>query len=108
MSRDRRGDPEPTIERIAHAFSPAEWSGRWLAAGIVVFAGVAVITVIQRALLADSAVGWMFTAVHALIVVVVVPVLSMRTVRQWRARRDGAVSPRSACRGKEPDRPDRE
>ncbi|NIR37787.1 MAG: hypothetical protein GWN79_27245 [Actinobacteria bacterium] len=81
--------PEPVLDRIAHAFSPAEWSGRWLAVGILVFAAVAAITVVQRALLAEGPVGWSITVIHGLVVVVVVPVLSVRTVRQWRARRDG-------------------
>ena len=75
------------LDRIAHAFSPAEWTGRWLVVGIVAFALVAVITVVQRALLADGPVGWAITAVHALVVVVVVPLLTVRTVRQWKARR---------------------
>lgn len=75
------------LDRIAHAFSPAEWSGRWLVVGIVVFAAVAAITVVQRALLADGPVGWTITVVHGLVVIVVVPLLSLRTVRQWRARR---------------------
>ncbi|MEZ5243745.1 MAG: hypothetical protein R2707_01510 [Acidimicrobiales bacterium] len=87
MSRD--GDPqqraEQTIDRIAHAFSPAEWKGRSLVIAIAVFATVAAVTVVQRALFADSTMGWIFTAVHGAIVVVGVPVLSVRAVRDWRA-----------------------
>jgi hypothetical protein len=84
--RDTRVDAEPTIERIAHAFSPAEWSGRWLAVSIVVFAVVATTTVVQRALLAEGTMGWIITATHGTIVAVVVPALAIRTVREWRAR----------------------
>jgi hypothetical protein len=87
VSRD--GDPqqqaEQTIDRIAHAFSPAEWKWRSLVLAIVVFSAVAAITVVQRALFADSVMGWVFTAVHGAIVVVGVPVLSRRAVRDWRA-----------------------
>ena len=89
MSRD--GDPqqraEHTIDRIAHAFSPVEWKGRSLVIAIVVFVTVASLTVVQRALLADSATGWVVTSIHGAIVVVVVPLLTIRTVREWRAAR---------------------
>ena len=89
MSRD--GDPqqqaERTIDRIAHAFSPVEWKWRSLVVAIVVFATVAAITIVQRALFADSVMGWVFTAVHGAIVVVGVPALSIRAVRDWRAAR---------------------
>ncbi len=71
--RDTSVDAEPTIERIAHAFSPAEWSGRWLAVAIIVFAVVATTTVVQRALLAEGTMGWIITAIHGTIVAVVVP-----------------------------------
>ena len=85
MSRSRESvDSEQLIDRIAHAFSPAEWSGRWLAAVIVVFAAVAVMTVVQRALITDGAMGWIITSIHGLIVVVVVPVLTVKTIREWR------------------------
>lgn len=86
MSRhDERVGAERTVERIAHAFSPAEWSGRSLVIGSVVFAIVAVVTVVQRALVATGVVGWTITLLHAALVVVVVPVLVRRTVRQWRS-----------------------
>ncbi len=89
MSRDgdAQARAEQTIDRIAHAFNPVEWKGRSLAIAIVVFVLVASLTVVQRALLADSAMGWVFTAVHAAIVLAVVPLLTIRTVREWRAAR---------------------
>lgn len=87
MSRD--GDhqraAERTIDRIAHAFNPAEWKGRSLAGAIVVFAAVAALTVVQRALVADSPTGWAITVVHGLIVVLAVPALTTKAVRDWRA-----------------------
>lgn len=91
MSRD--GDPQEqaqrTIDRIAHAFSPVEWKWRSLVVAIAVFAAVAAVTVVQRALFADSVMGWVFTAAHGAIVLVGVPALSIRAVREWRtARRD--------------------
>ena len=86
MSRD--GDPrqqaERTLDRLAHAFTPAGWKWRSLVAAIVVFAVVATVTVIQRALFAGSAMGWVFTGVHGVIVLVGVPALSIRAVRDWR------------------------
>jgi hypothetical protein len=82
---DEQVGTERTIERLAHAFSPAEWSGRSLFLGSVVFAFVAVVTVVQRALVATGVVGWTITAIHVVLVVVVVPVLVRRTVRQWRS-----------------------
>jgi hypothetical protein len=85
-------DTERTIERLAHAFTPAEWSGPALVIGIVVFAAVLVLTVVQRALVVDSAVGWAFTTIHGAIVVVIVPLLSVRTVREWRALRADQAS----------------
>jgi len=91
MSRD--GDAarsaEDTIDRIAHAFTPAEWKGRSLAVAIVALVMVAALTVVQRALLADSAMGWVITAIHGTIVIVAVPALSMRAVRDWRAAQRG-------------------
>lgn len=82
--------PEPTIERIAHALTPWEWSGRALAVGIAALSVVGIVTVVQRALVADSAAEWAITGVHAAVVAVVVPVLAVRSVRRWRARRDQA------------------
>ena len=77
-------DPEETIDRLAHAFTPAEWKGRNLAMGILLLAGVLTVTVIQRALVADTTTEWLITGVHALIVVILVPVLSVKTLREWR------------------------
>ena len=85
--QSRNSDPERTIDRVAHALTPAEWSGPSLAAGIVVLAAVLAVTVLQRALVAESTTEWAITAVHGLIVAAIVPVLSIRTVRQWRDRR---------------------
>jgi hypothetical protein len=76
---------EQTIDRIAHAFTPAAWKGRSLVVVIVVFVTVATMTVVQRALLADSTVGWVITAIHGAIVAVVVPLLTFRAIRDWRA-----------------------
>ena len=79
-----------TLERLAHAFTPAQWTGRGLVVAIIVFAAVGAITVVQRALVADSTVGWVVTGVHGLVVAIVVPVLSVRAVREWRrARQSG-------------------
>ena len=75
---------ERTIERIAHALTPWEWSGRALAIGIGALVLVTSITVLQRALVADTATEWIVTGVHALVVAVVVPLLSVRAVRRWR------------------------
>ena len=76
--------PEQTLERLAHALTPWEWSGRALAAGIVALVVFGVLIVVQRALVADSAVGWVITALHALVVAIAVPLLAMRAVRRWR------------------------
>jgi hypothetical protein len=89
VSRD--GDPQQqaqrTIDLIAHAFSPVAWKWRSLVIAIVLFAAVATVTVVQRALISDSVMGWTFTAVHGAIALVGVPVLSIRAVREWRAAR---------------------
>jgi hypothetical protein len=84
MSRDSDPDAvEQTIDRIAHAFSPVGWSRRWLSVVSFVFVAVATLTVVQRALVADSAIGWIVTAIHGAIVLVVVPLLLRRTWREW-------------------------
>ena len=75
---------EPTIERIARALTPWEWSGRALAIGIGALVVVTVITVVQRALVADTTTEWIVTGVHAGVVAVIVPLLSVRAVRRWR------------------------
>ena len=79
-------DPDRLLEGIAHAFDPAGWKGRSLALGLVVFALVLGLTVVQRALVAESTAGWVMTGIHGAIVAVIVPALSWRTVREWRAR----------------------
>jgi hypothetical protein len=82
-----RPDTDRVLERVAHALDPAGWKGPSVAVGLVVFAGVLALTVVQRALVADSTTAWILTALHGAVVVVVVPALSWRTVREWRARR---------------------
>lgn len=77
--------PDRTVERIAHALTPWEWSGRWLAVGIVAFAAFGALIVVQRALISDSTVGWVVTGLHAVVVAVAVPALCIRAVRRWRA-----------------------
>lgn len=82
------GDPEKTIDRVAHAFNPAEWRGWSLAIAIVVFAAVLSVTVIQRALVADTTSEWVLTGIHGTIVAALIPVLTVRAVRDWRAARE--------------------
>lgn len=84
-AQESAGAGDVVIARLAHAFTPAEWSGRSLVVAIVVFALVGGITVLQRALVADDTVGWIITALHGAVVVVGVPLLSVRAVREWRA-----------------------
>ncbi|MDW3217842.1 MAG: hypothetical protein R8F63_04450 [Acidimicrobiales bacterium] len=79
MSRD----VETTIERLAHAFDPSSWKRRSLLVVSVVFALVATLTVVQRALVADSTTGWIITAVHGVIVVIAVPLLVRHAWREW-------------------------
>ena len=74
------------IDRIAYAFTPSRWKGRSLVIVSVGFVVVAALTIVQRALVADGAIGWTITAIHAAVVIVVVPLLIGRTVREWRAR----------------------
>jgi Na+/melibiose symporter-like transporter len=86
MSRsDEEATAARSVERVAHAFTPSEWSGRSFAVVSVVFVVVAATTVVQRALVADGAVGWTITAIHAVIVAIVVPLLIGRAVRERRA-----------------------
>jgi len=84
-----RSDEPPAaariVDRLAHAFSPAEWSRRSLVVASIVFVVVATTTVVQRALVARGAVGWAITVAHALIVAIVVPLLIVRAGREWRA-----------------------
>lgn len=79
------GDPEKTIDRVAHALTPSAWKGRSLAIMIVVFAAVLSVTVIQRALVADTTSEWVLTAVHGTIVAAIIPLLAIRAVNDWRA-----------------------
>ena len=81
------GDPERTIERIAHAFDPAGWSRRSLVAASVALPVVLGVTVGQRALVADSPAEWVLTGIHGALVVIGVPLLLRRV---WRERRDQA------------------
>ncbi|MEQ8840737.1 MAG: hypothetical protein RIB98_07125 [Acidimicrobiales bacterium] len=82
---------DETLDRIAHAFNPAEWRGRSLVIAIVVFVFVAVVTVVQRALVSDSTMAWVITGIHGALVAVVVPLLVRRTVREWRAAQPSGV-----------------
>jgi hypothetical protein len=82
------GDPGKTINRVAHAFNPAEWRGRSLAIAIVVFAVVLSVTVIQRALVADTTSEWVLTVIHGMIVAAIIPLLALRAVSDWRAVQD--------------------
>lgn len=79
MSRD----VESTIDRLAHAFTPAEWKRRSLVIASVVFVIVAALTVVQRALVADSTTGWVITGVHGAIVAIGVPSLIRYAWRDW-------------------------
>ncbi len=85
--QSRNGDAGRAIERLAHALTPAEWSGPSLVVGVVVLATVLAVTVVQRAMVADSTVEWVVTSIHGLIVAAIVPLLSIRAVNQWRERR---------------------
>ncbi len=78
---------ERTIGQIAHALTPWEWTGRTLAVVIVALVLFAGLTVVQRALVADSALAWAITGLHATVAAVIVPVLSIRAVRRWRSER---------------------
>ena len=81
MSRD----PEETISRIAHAFDPSGWKKRSLAVASIALPFVLGITVLQRAIVADSTTEWVITTLHGAAVVVVVPVLLRIGWRDWRA-----------------------
>ena len=81
MSRD----PEETISRIAHAFDPSGWKRRSLVVASIVLPVVLGITVLQRAIVADSTTEWVITALHGAAVVVIVPVLLRIAWRDWRA-----------------------
>lgn len=81
MSRD----PEETIGRIAHAFDPSGWKRRSLVVASIVLPIVLGITVLQRALVADSTTEWVITALHGAAVVVIVPVLLRIAWRDWHA-----------------------
>lgn len=91
MSRDgdeptrERETVERTVERIAHAFDPSSWKRSSLVVVSVLFALIAGLTVLQRALIADSTTGWVITGIHAAIVVVAVPVLVRYAWREWAA-----------------------
>ncbi|MEM9467274.1 MAG: hypothetical protein AAGA90_18010 [Actinomycetota bacterium] len=78
-------DPEQTIGRIAHAFDPSGWRKRSLVVASIVLPIVLGVTVVQRAIVADSTTEWVITALHAAAVVVIVPVLLRIAWRDWRA-----------------------
>jgi hypothetical protein len=84
---------DTTMERLAHALTPWEWRGRTLALLIVVFAVVAAVTVVQRALVAEGAVGWTFVGVHTAVATLAVGGLSIRAVRRWRRLRSAGLGP---------------
>ena len=79
MSSDRAR----TIERLAHAFDPVQWSRRSLVVASVALPIVLGTTVVQRAIVADSAAEWVITAVHGVLVAIAVPLLLRRV---WRER----------------------
>lgn len=89
-------------ERIAHAFDPAGWKRRSLAFGIVLFGFVLAVTVLQRALVADTATEWLITGVHGVVVIVVVPMLSTRTLREWRRRNQGPLTGAASVVARQP------
>ena len=65
--------------------NPSGWKGRSLAIMIVVFAVVLSVTVIQRALVADTTSEWVLTGIHGALVAAIIPLLALRAVRDWRA-----------------------
>jgi len=79
------GDPDKTINRVAHALNPAGWRGWSLAITLVIFAAVLSATVIQRARVADTASEWVLTGIRGAIVIALITVLVVRAVRDWRA-----------------------
>ena len=81
MSRD----PEETISTIAHAFDPSGWQKRSLVIASVLLPIVLGVTVLQRALVADSAAEWVLVTLHGAAVVAVVPFLLRIAWRDWRA-----------------------
>ena len=84
MSRD----PEETIGRIAHAFDPSGWKKRSLVIASIALPFVLGVTVLQRAIVADSTTEWVITTLHGAAVVVIVPILLRIAWRDWRAAND--------------------
>ena len=80
MSRD----PEETIGRIAHAFDPSGWQKRTLVVASVLLPIVLAVTVLQRAIVADSGAEWTLVVLHGAAVVVIVPLLLRVAWRDWR------------------------
>ena len=78
-------DPEETIAQIAHAFDPSSWKKRSLVIASVTLPFVLGVTVLQRAIVADSTAEWIITALHGAVVAVVVPVLLRIAWRDWNA-----------------------
>ncbi|MEM9204027.1 MAG: hypothetical protein AAGC53_20495 [Actinomycetota bacterium] len=85
-------DPDVTINRIAHAFDPRGWKKRSLVLASIALPFVLGITVLQRAIVADSTTEWAITTLHGLAVVVIVPLLLRIAWRDWRAAQVGAAS----------------
>lgn len=81
MSRD----PEDTIGRIAHAFDPRGWKRRSLVAASLLLPIVLGVTVLQRAIVADSTAEWTLVALHGAAVAVILPVLLRVAWRDWSA-----------------------
>lgn len=78
-------DAEETISRIAHAFDPSAWKKRSLVIASVALPFVLAITVVQRAIVADSTTEWTVTALHGSAAAVVVPILLRIAWRDWNA-----------------------
>lgn len=78
-------DPDVTINRIAHAFDPRGWKKRSLVLASIALPFVLGVTVLQRAIVADSTTEWIITTLHGLAVVVIVPLLLRLAWRDWRA-----------------------
>ncbi|MGB1506991.1 MAG: hypothetical protein ACPHIC_03470 [Acidimicrobiales bacterium] len=79
------GDPEHAIGRIAHALDCSQWKKRSLVIASVLLPVVLAVTVVQRALVADSTAEWGLVLLHGAGVAVIVPVLLRVAWRDWRA-----------------------
>lgn len=88
MSRD----PEDTIARLAHAFDPSGWKRPSLMIASVLLPVVLAMTVLQRAIVADSTVEWVLVGLHGTAVVAIVPILLRLAWRDWHAARSADQS----------------